>query len=325
MDLNIGIVGTGWFSKVHGDILAGMDGVRVAAVSGTSLAKAESLAERYPGARGFATLKDMLDGTKLDAVYLCVPPMAHGEIEAELIERGVPFLVEKPLAAELSTPLEILNRLEQKPLIHSVGYHFRYKASIQKLKEALEGRVIGMALGAWMGDMPQVSWWRRQEGSGGQFIEQTTHIVDLLRYTAGEVEEVYASYANRVVHNRFENVSVPDVGTVTLKLKSGAIANISNTCVLPGGVGEVGLSLYTDKGILGWNPDRLEITGAEEKNTYTMNDNPYMKESEAFIHALRTGDSSGILSSYADAVRTQRVTCAALESAASGKPVQIEN
>ncbi|MGP1666111.1 MAG: NEL-type E3 ubiquitin ligase domain-containing protein, partial [Rhodanobacter sp.] len=29
-----------------------------------------------------------------------------------------------------------------------------------------------------------------QEKSGGQFIEQTTHIVDLLRYCAGEVDEV---------------------------------------------------------------------------------------------------------------------------------------
>lgn len=323
MDLNIGIVGTGWFSKVHGDILAGMDGVRVAAVSGTSLPKAESLAARYSGARGYASLTEMLDGGKLDAVYLCIPPMSHGDIEVELIERGIPFLVEKPLGAELDTPLSILNSLEKKPVIHSVGYHFRYKASIQKMKDALDGRTIGMALGTWMGDMPQVSWWRRQDGSGGQFIEQTTHIVDLLRYTAGEVEEVYATYGNRVVHNQFENVNVADVGTVTLKLQSGAIANISNTCVLPGGVGEVGLKLYTDEGILDWNPDRLEVTRAGEKSSYVIDDNPYVKESEAFIHALRTGDTSGILSGYADAVKTQRVTCAALESAATGKPVTI--
>ncbi|WP_410770527.1 Gfo/Idh/MocA family protein [Fontibacillus sp. BL9] len=325
MDLNIGIIGTGWFSKVHGDILAGMDGVRVTAVSGTSLPKAESLAARYPGARGFATLTEMLDSGKLDAVYICVPPMAHGDIEAELIDRGIPFLVEKPLGAELDVPLGILSRLEKKPLIHAVGYHFRYKATIQKLKEKLEGATLGMAVGSWMGDMPQVSWWRRQEGSGGQFIEQTTHIVDLLRYTAGEVQEVYATYANRVVHNQFENVNVADVGTVTLKMQSGAIANISNTCILPGGVGKSGLSLYTDEGVLDWNPDRLEVARAGEKSSYAIHDNPYVKENEAFIHALRTGDASGILSDYADAVKTQRVTWAAFESASSGNPVKIEN
>ncbi|WP_339818139.1 Gfo/Idh/MocA family oxidoreductase [Paenibacillus sp. FSL R7-0216] len=323
MTLQIGIVGTGWFSKVHGDILAGMDGVRVTAVTGTTATKAQALADRYPGAIGFGSLTDMLDSQKLDAVYLCIPPMAHGDIEAELIERGIPFFVEKPLAADLATPQGILARLEQKPLVHAVGYHFRYKESIRRLKESLEGRTIGMALGAWMGDMPQVAWWRSQEGSGGQFVEQTTHIVDLLRYTAGEVTEVYAAYGNRVVQEHFDNVTVPDVGTVTMKLQSGAVATISNTCILPGGVSEVGLHLYTDSGILAWSPERLEIHLPGTKTAYTGQDNPYVAETEAFIHGLRTGDTSRILSDYADAVKTQRITCAALESARTGNPVSI--
>lgn len=323
MTLQIGIVGTGWFSKVHGDILASLDGVRVAAVAGTTAAKAQALADRYPGAIGFGSLMDMLDSQKLDAVYLCIPPMAHGAIEAELIERRIPFFVEKPLAADLDTPQAILARLEQKPLVHAVGYHFRYKDSIRKLKESLDGQTIGMALGAWMGDMPQVAWWRSQEGSGGQFVEQTTHIVDLLRYTVGEVSEVYAAYGNRVVQERYENVTVPDVGTVTMKLQSGAVATISNTCILPGGVSEVGLQIYTDAGILAWSPERLEVNLPGIKTAYAGQDNPYLAETEAFIHALRTGDSSRILSDYADAVQTQRVTCAALESARTGQPVRV--
>ncbi|EES74658.1 oxidoreductase, NAD-binding domain protein [Paenibacillus sp. oral taxon 786 str. D14] len=323
MTLQIGIVGTGWFSKVHGDTLASLDGVRVTGVTGTTAAKAQALADRYPGAIGFGNLTDMLDSLKLDAVYLCIPPMAHGEIETELIERGIPFFVEKPLAADLETPQRILSRLEQKPLVHAVGYHFRYKESIRQLKESLEGRKIGMALGTWMGDMPQVAWWRSQEGSGGQFVEQTTHIVDLLRYTAGEVREVYAAYGNRMVQERFDNVTVPDVGTVTMKLQSGAVATISNTCILPGGVSEVGLKLYTDAGILSWSPERLEIDLPGTKTAYTGKDNPYLAETEAFIHALRTGDTSRILSDYADAVKTQQITCAALESARTGNPVCI--
>lgn len=322
MALHIGIIGTGWFSKVHGDILAGMDGVQIKAVSGTSAAKAQALADRYPGASGFGNLTDMLDAQKLDAVYICVPPMAHGEIEGQLIERGIPFFVEKPLAAELDTPLAILDKLRSQPLIHAVGYHLRYTESVRRLKDILNGQTIGMALGTWMGDMPQVAWWRDLQGSGGQFVEQTTHIVDLLRYTAGEIEEVYAAFGSRLMHQVHDHVTVPDVGTVTMKLKSGAVATISNTCLLPGGVGEVGLQLYTDLGILDWQPKQLEVTAPDQKTTYRMQDNPYAAETEAFIHALRTGDTSGILSDYADAVETQRVTCAALESATTGRPVK---
>lgn len=323
MSLNIGIIGTGGFSKVHGDILAGIEDVQVAAICGTSMEKAQNMASAYPGAKSYAVLTEMLDAQKLDAVYICVPPMSHGEIETELISRGIPFFVEKPLGMNLDIPMDILDRLNQKPLINSVGYHFRYIESVQLLRELLQGRTIGMALGTWMGGMPGVAWWRRQEGSGGQFIEQTTHIVDLLRYTAGEVAEVYAAYGNRVVQNKYENVNVPDVGTVTLKLKSGAVANISNTCILPSGVGKSGLSLYTDGGILDWNQDRLEVIEEGVRTAYTSGNNPYVSETEAFIHALRTGDTSRILSDYADAVKTQRVTYAALESALTGNPVKI--
>lgn len=324
MKLNIGIIGTGWFSKVHGDILSGFEGVAISAICATSLAKAEQFASRYEGARAFTNVKDMLDAVKLDAVYICVPPMAHGEIESVLIDRGIPFLVEKPLGTNLEIPEDIGRKIERKPLIHSVGYHFRYKESVTKLKELLMDQTIGMALGTWMGDMPQVAWWRQQEGSGGQFIEQTTHIVDLLRYTMGEVKEVYAAYGNTVVQERYEGVGVADVGTVSLKLRSGAIANISNTCILPGGVGEVGLSIYSDKGILNWSPEELIVTNVGMKTIYTDTSDPYKSETAAFLHALRTGDASKIRSSYMDAVQTQRVTVAALESARSGKPLRVD-
>lgn len=323
MTLNIGIVGTGWFSKVHGDILAETEGVRVAAACGTSMDKANALASRYPGAKGYDSLTAMLDSERLDAVYLCIPPMSHEGVETELIARGIPFLVEKPLGVNLDGPRRILEQLRQSPVMTSVGYHFRYKQSVAQLKELLQGQTIGMALGAWMGSMPGVGWWRKQEGSGGQFIEQTTHLVDLLRYTAGEVEEVYAAYGDRIVKGQHEGVTVPDVGTVTLKLSSGAIANISNTCVLPGAVGEIGLSFYTEQGILAWDPDKLEVKNNGMSTSYSSTDNPYAAETAAFIHAVRTGDASRIRSDYADAVRTQAVTCAALESSLSGKPVPV--
>jgi len=34
-------------------------------------------------------VEEMLDKQKLDAVYICVPPYAHGEIEHALIERNI--------------------------------------------------------------------------------------------------------------------------------------------------------------------------------------------------------------------------------------------
>ncbi|MGN7762187.1 Gfo/Idh/MocA family protein [Paenibacillus sp. 22594] len=322
MTLHIGIVGTGWFSKVHADLLAGMEDVKLQAICGSTNQKGEEMARAY-SAEGYGEITEMLDAHKLDAVYICVPPQSHGTIERALIRRDIPFFVEKPLGSSTEIPASLLQDIKEHGLLTSVGYHFRYQENIARLKKSLSGDKVGMIVGQWMGGMPGVAWWRDQEQSGGQFTEQTTHIVDLLRYLGGEVTEVYGMFGNRIMHEQHEGVTVADVGTVSLKLDNGIVANISNTCVLPGEVGRVGLSFYNDKGLLDWNPERLLEVRSGDSKEYTHSGNPYAAESEAFLHAVRTGDRSRILSDYEDGYKTLKVTCAAYESAQSGLPVKL--
>ncbi|WP_379130120.1 Gfo/Idh/MocA family protein [Paenibacillus sp. sgz500958] len=322
MTLKIGMIGTGWFSKVHADLLTGMEDVRLQAVCGSSKEKGEEMAKSYSAA-GYGDVTEMLNEQELDAVYICVPPHAHGTIERAVIRRNIPFFIEKPLGATTEIPASLLLDIKERNLLTSVGYHFRYQENIERLKDLLQGDKVGMIVGQWMGGMPGVSWWRNQEQSGGQFTEQTTHIVDLLRYLGGEVTEVYGMFGNRVMHEQHDNVTVADVGTVSLKLASGIVANISNTCVLPGEVGRVGLSFYNDRGMLDWNPERLLEARSGDSTEYVNSGNPYLKESEAFLHAVRTGDRSRILSDYEDGFKTLQVTCAAFESAESGQSVRL--
>jgi len=323
MIIKIGIVGTGNFSEKHASILADMEDVKVAAFCGTSKEKADRIASKYSGAQGYDDFNEMLDANKLDAVYLCVPPMAHGQMELELIRRNIPFFVEKPLGVNKDIPEAILTEIEKKTLLTSVGYHFRYSASVQQLKKVLAGQTIGMMTAQWIGDMPGVSWWRNQDLSGGQFNEQTTHIVDILRYIAGEVEEVHAFFGNRVMDKKVEAVTVADVGTVNLKFKSGIVVNVSNTCILPEGLHATGINVYTDNGIVDWTPTGVSMTTEKEKIDYADESDAYYLENKAFIDALRTNDSSLILSDYSDAFQTQKVTSAALESVVSGRSVRI--
>jgi myo-inositol 2-dehydrogenase/D-chiro-inositol 1-dehydrogenase len=322
MTIKVGIIGTGWFSKVHAGILSKMEGVQVQAFSGTSLEKAEKAAQDYSSAKAYDNVEHMLEDSRPDAVYVCVPPMAHGEIEQQLIERNIPFLVEKPLGVNLDVPLSIARGVEEKRLITSVGYHFRYMDSTARAQQYLSEQIPGMALGYWMGNMPGVYWWRQQEGSGGQFIEQTTHIVDLLRYLMGEADEVYAAYGNRAMQQVHEGVSVADIGTVTMKLRSGAVATISNTCIMPETY-KVGLTVYTDQGMLEIKPDGVKMTSKGQTVEHKNAGKPYEAENQAFIRAVRTGDTSGILSSYSDSVKTMEITYAALQSAQTGLPVKI--
>ncbi|MGN7453351.1 Gfo/Idh/MocA family protein [Paenibacillus pasadenensis] len=324
MTIKIGLFGTGGFGKMHADLLSAMDGVEISAICGSSQQKAESMARDYPNARGYGSVTEMLDDRRLDAAYVCVPPFAHAHIEESLVQRDIPFFVEKPLAADLETPTRIRKAVEEKKLLTSVGYHFRYMDGTARAQQLLEDRTVGMAIGYMMGNMPGVYWWRKQEGSGGQFVEQTTHIVDLLRYLLGDVDEVYAAFAGRFMHTKEDGVEVPDVGTVTLKMKSGAVATISNTCMLPMGH-TAGLHVYTDTGVLEVSGTGLKEFAAGRTTEYASRSNPYELENKAFIHALRTGDASGILSTYSDAWRSQQAATAASLSASTNRPIKLQD
>lgn len=321
MTVKVGFIGTGGIAQNHLSNLKNIDGVTVTAFYDLDGRRAEQAALEWNDAKAYSSIREMLDGPKLDGVYICVPPLAHGEAERLVIAQGIPFLVEKPLGVDQDVPTEIAALVANKAIITSVGYHWRYHDSTSTAQRLLANSRLGMALGYWMGGMPMVPWWRVQSGSGGQFVEQTTHIVDLLRFLCGEVTEVYAAYALRHMQH-VEGTDVPDVGTVTLKLANGMVATISNTCLLPIGH-HVGLDLYTDQGV-------LEIRGNDIKEhtrkgvvDHKGTVNPYLEEDKAFVHAIRTGDPSGILSDYEDAMRTHQITIAANHSAISGKAISL--
>ncbi|PKG21522.1 Gfo/Idh/MocA family protein [Niallia nealsonii] len=319
--MKIGMIGTGWFAKMHANILGEIDGVEVTAFCGTSLEKAEKEAKKWPNALGFTNVEEMLDKQKMDAVYICVPPMVHGRMELALIERQIPFFVEKPLGIG-EEPSKIAKKIEEKGLITSVGYHWRYKETATRALSMMKERKIGMALGYWMGDMPLVPWWRDITKSGGQFLEQTTHIVDLLRFVCGDVKEVYAVYNDQIMQEKVEGTTVSDVGSVILKLNNGTIATISNTCILPTSH-KIGLDLYTEEGVLEIRDDLLREVKGDRVLEYKEQSNPYVLENTIFLNAVKTGDSSQILSDYQDAAKTHRVTLAANQSAKKGESIVL--
>ncbi|WP_257984401.1 Gfo/Idh/MocA family protein [Neobacillus cucumis] len=319
--MKVGFVGTGWFTKTHASLLGKINGVEVTAFCGTSLDKAEKEARNFSNATGYTKIEEMLDKQKLEAVYICVPPHAHGPIEYALIERNIPFFVEKPIGLK-DEPNEIVRKIEEKGLITSVGYHWRYKDITKRALSLLSDRQVGMALGYWMGDMPMVPWWRDVNKSGGQFIEQTTHIVDLLRFFCGEVKEVYAVYNNQIMEGKVEGTTVSDVGSVTMKLANGIIATISNTCILQNS-SKVGLDIYSDEGVIELRNDLLRVMKGSRVEEYKEETNPYLAENKIFLDAVQSGDPSKILSNYQDALKTHRITVAANQSAISGQPIYL--
>jgi len=319
--LEIGFVGCGWIGKAHMDALAKVPDVQVVACTDLDADRAAEAAARFAGAASYADWAEMLRKHKPDAVYVCVPPHAHGDLELALIKRRIPFFVEKPVSNDRATAQRILRALQGKKLITSVGYMMRYRDTARRLREYLKQDAPVVARGAWIGGMPGVSWWRRKEQSGGQVVEQTTHIFDLARYLFGEVESAFAT-ARRGLITDVEHYTVEDASICTLTFQGGLLCEISSACAADRG--EVSLEVFCRKGrakLYDWNLN-LEQSVGSETHRYVSTEDIFLREDQAFVEALLSGDPSRIESPYADAVKTQMVTCAAVESMESGKPVR---
>jgi myo-inositol 2-dehydrogenase / D-chiro-inositol 1-dehydrogenase len=193
--VRIGMVGAGAVAARHARTLLAMDGVEVAGIADPALERARELADEV-GAAVYPNHMELLDAGRLDALYICVPPFAHGPPELAAIDAGLPFFVEKPVAIDEQTATSVAARLAGRPLVTCTGYHWRWLDIFDRAAELLADRPARLVQCSWLDKVPPPTWWLRRDGSGGQTIEQTTHVLDVARGLAGEVTEVHA-FASR--------------------------------------------------------------------------------------------------------------------------------
>jgi predicted dehydrogenase len=317
--VSVGVVGSGWIAGRHIGNLQSFADVKIVAVADPIFERATAQAERC-AANAYTGIQEMLAQEKLDAVYVCVPPLAHGPIEAALLDHNLPFFVEKPLATDLVTAEEIAARVDAQGLVTAVGYHWRYLDTTAHAQELLSANPARLALGYWLDFTPPPAWWARREQSGGQMVEQTTHIFDLARLLVGEVTEVYG-VGSSLTRPQFPDANVFDVSLATLRFAGGAAGNMASTCLLAW-PHRIGLHLFGDGLTIELSERDLLVRSAEATEIYAAQVDPFLLEDRAFIDAVQ-GKENRIRAAYAEAIKTHRLTVAAEESARSGRIIRL--
>jgi predicted dehydrogenase len=320
MTVRVGLIGAGFIGVRHLRNLAAIDGARVVGVADADGARAHEEAERV-GARGYGDWRSMLEAERPDAVYLCLPPFAHGEPEQALIERGIPFFTEKPLAATAEAPERIAAQVQARGLITAVGYHWRYLDTLDLVRQIVEAHTPRLALGYWIDFVPPPPWWTDRRASGGQVVEQTTHILDLARFLLGEPESVFAAACHAGL-SRHPGSDIDTASSATLQFPSGAIGVITSSC-LAHYPHRIGLWLYGEELIVECREFSLRIETPHGTQVHEPQLDPFFAEDQAFIRAVQTGDPAGIRVPYGEALRSHRLTMRVVESAAARRPLAL--
>jgi myo-inositol 2-dehydrogenase / D-chiro-inositol 1-dehydrogenase len=311
----VGMVGAGAVATRHVRTLLAMDGVRVAAVADPALERARLLAG-LAGAAAYASHLDMLERERLDAVYVCVPPFAHGPPELAVIDAGLPLFVEKPVAIDLDTAERIAARLAARPLPTCTGYHWRWLDIFDRAAELLAANPPRLVSCAWLDKVPPPAWWPRRDGSGGQTVEQTTHVLDLARALAGEVTEVQAFGA------RAPGADVDEVSAGSMRFAGGAVGSLVSTCLLPH-LHRAGVEVVADGMWLSLSETELLVEADGERSLWRAQGDARPLPDRDFVQAVRGGPDR-IRVPWPEAYRTHRLACALTRSADEGRPVAVE-
>ena len=125
--LRIGVVGVGHVGRHHARILAELPDVKLVAVADIDAARAAAVAATS-GCRAEGDADALLAG--LDAVTVAVPTEAHLRVALPFLERGIPVLVEKPIAASVTEADALIAAASGAGTILAVGHTERYNPAV---------------------------------------------------------------------------------------------------------------------------------------------------------------------------------------------------
>jgi myo-inositol 2-dehydrogenase / D-chiro-inositol 1-dehydrogenase len=314
----IGLVGAGNVAQRHARVLSGLPDVELVGVTDVVPDAARRLADQFD-CRVFGEVNTLV-AADVDAVYVCVPPFAHGPAEEVVLSAGLPMFVEKPVAVDRETAERIGALVAKSDVLTAVGHHWRYLEVVDRARALLDGRPARMVNGSWWDKVPPVDWWARQNRSGGPIVEQSAHVLDLIRLLVGEVVEVTA-YGDGMPPP-VDGADIDSVTAAALRFAGGAVGTLSSACVL-GWKHCAGVEVIAEGLALRVGENELVVReGDREHRMLGDPDGARTAVDRAFVDAVR-GVGDDIRVPYPEALRTHRLACAVAASALQVRPVRL--
>jgi predicted dehydrogenase len=340
--VKLAVIGAGAIGRKHVELIAHAPEAKLVGLADPAPAAADLA--RTLGVPHFADAAALLDATAPDGVVIASPNALHLPHGLAAIERGIPALIEKPIAHTLDAAQALVAASERARVPILVGHHRRYNPIVRAARDAVHGgrlgRVVSVAclyLFLKPDDYFDIAW-HREPGAGPVLIN-LIHDIDTLRFILGEIASVQATTSNAT-----RGLVVEDTAALVLRFASGALGSVivSDTAAAPwsweltsgessffphlaenetfiagteGALSVPKLELWRYAGARGWSQplirERIEIVPAD----------PLVEQLRHFCRVVRRAEPPAV--SGADATRTLEATLAVHRSAASGHRIEL--
>lgn len=227
------VIGAGAIGRMHVERARLHPHAQVVAIADPSPA-AEQFA-RAEGLRWFADYAALLDEVRPEGAIVATPNATHVDVGLTCVARGVPALLEKPVADRVEDTLRLDRAAREANVPLLVGHHRRHNPILRRAREIVQSGRLGKPVAAnalatfYKPDGYFGVQWRRETG-GGPVLINLIHDIDIMRFLFGEIVEVQAQTSSGV-----RGFAVEDTAAVLLRFASGALGTlvVSDTAAAP--------------------------------------------------------------------------------------------
>lgn len=322
--MKIGIVGAGRIAKAHFERLVKREDVEIKGVADIIFSRAKEMAEKC-GANAYSSFEELLDNEKeIDALFICTPPYnREPENLIKSAQKGIHLFIEKPPARTLIVGERLLEVFDKTGVTVSVGFLWRYSDLALKLKGYLKDKKCAMIVSRWYHTIPPIAWVRDKERAGGQVVDQSIHLIDLMRYIVGEAKTVY-SQCSKGLFPEIEDFINDDASVTVITFQNGTVATLASTYSLfPNPDHGPKIEFIAKKLRLEGSLNYLKVFTPENIESFEFTDDPMEKEQSAFFTAIEKGDKGRVLSSYEDSLKTLKIALSANISMDTGEVILL--
>lgn len=338
--LKVGVISCSNMAAKHMEAAVTLADTELAMVCDVDEEKLHKRMEEFKVEKGCTDYREMLADPEIDLVVVCTPDQWHREMAIAALEAGKHVLCEKPMALTMDDCYAIVEASKKAKTKLMVGQVSRYQKSFAEAKKLIARGEIGELFyveSEYAHDYSKIGWdWRLDPLRHG-FLGGGCHAVDLLRWIAGDPEEVMA-YSN---HKMLKDWPTDDATVAIFKFPNDVIGKVfvSTGCkraytmrsVFYGSKGTIiadttspHMTIYLD----GYK-EQLPIMSDVTKQTHTIpimypckgKDHNTVGELGEFVEIILNDEP--VRTTAAEGAKTVLVSLAAVESTKTGLPVKI--